>query len=1392
MSSLLRRLYAAFLVLLIAGCSGGGCSSCAGGAITPIRGGFPVTPERRIPRAMQVRLTDQGLRSVEAIAPDLFGSLLGSGIDIPESEISCPGWGTLTVCSGGGCQVRVSIAPRDGLRLGFVSPDQINARIRLVVESVGPRHIPLSGGFSLCAAANGRLEVNTRNGSRDYIGLQTNIAVRPDSHAQRRDYFRADLVSSTGSGGVVQETPGEEIENSDLHHSGGVFSWLIDQFRGTLINQIRGQLTSALGPIQDALAHSSMPDPPGCPTGTRVDGTKCRYSDNSLVPMLLGTDGEGNLGALLASVTPGARGNASYVIAAGDHVHGAQIQNAGMTVNVFGAVVSGQHNSCVPMMPPPAMPTIPEWTNLRQNTIPGTTTTIDLGIGVAEDFLNHALWNLWDSGLFCLGITTRMSQQLSTGLFGALPPLASLRNVTFPTRTAPVALVLRPQQPPRITMGHSTNLETDPLMSLEFSRLAIDFYAWSEERYVRFMTVTTDLTMPVNLTQEMAGLRPVLGMPRTRNTAVSNTELLTNANAEQLAGILDGLLGTAIGMFANNLSPISLPAIAVPGAGGMSVGNINIEIPAEGIQGVFEGASRYLGLFANLQYRRAGAMMSTLELDTQAQLERLPFDARVYQFDEQFRLERLPRVRLRLGAVESFGRDLEFSYRVDGMGWSAWSPESTVEVQSPSFMAQGVHVIEARARAAGEPATADREPSRVEFVIDIAAPTARASRDGEQLVIEAEDVGTPVEQLEYNVAFDDQDSDTWVREPRVRIPDGATRYAVRVRDLGGNEVRIEGVLEPRLIRGGPSTDDASGCGCSTPGTGRAGTDALFAALSAAAGAIFLARRRSRRGSAPTHSKRRGPSARTLLFWSVLGLFFTGLGCNCNSAVALDGGQDAAHCENGARYCAAMNRCVAPVTCECMPGFEANGTPSLNEMTCSYDTASCDCQELPPLNAGMAGSHLDMAVGAGEAVWLSAYSTGDTFAQRPYGDLIVGQYNAATMQVRWEHIDGVPSDGEITGAPSGWRGGISTPGPDVGRWNSLRLTSSGQPRVAYWDTTRDKLKFASFDGTNWQTHVVDPNGQTGRYTSLVMLAGDVPAIAYRATAPDPMMPGRILALVRYARANSATPRVASDWTITDVASAPTSCRANDCTGGAVCVRSTGLCAAPSGTCSAACGTGQACIAGSCEDTYTASWIEDYPPGIGLFNSLALDSAQRPQLVYYDRDRGNLMGVSFMDGGTWTTPFIIDGETAGRDVGDRGAWATLAVGSDDIWHIAYVDAYEERVLYTTVRNSARGTDPEVVDDGAGIGERMFEDGRHVVGDSASIAVDATGTVRVVYQDATAGTLRLATRGMMGWSTSAIDSMNHTGYWARIRGAHIATFFRDLSVRGGRIGVRVQSVR
>ena len=133
--------------------------------------------------------------------------------------------------------------------------------------------------------------------------------------------------------------------------------------------------------------------------------------------------------------------------------------------------------------------------------------------------------------------------------------------------------------------------------------------------------------------------------------------------------------------------------------------------------------------------------------------------------------------------------------------------------------------------------------------------------------------------------------------------------------------------------------------------------------------------------------------------------------------------------------------------------------------------------------------------------------------------------------------------------------------------------------------------------------------------------------------------------------------------------------------------------------------QACIGGACTAILPDSFAEDLFPGRGLYTQLARTSTGLA-LVFYDRSEGNLYGASFS--GTWTAPFLIDGY-ARSGGGDSGASASLFVDAMGDWHVAYVDGWDERLMYLPVRNGMAMGQPEVIDDGEGQQEGAERDGQ-----------------------------------------------------------------------------------
>lgn len=69
------------------------------------------------------------------------------------------------------------------------------------------------------------------------------------------------------------------------------------------------------------------------------------------------------------------------------------------------------------------------------------------------------------------------------------------------------------------------------------------------------------------------------------------------------------------------------------------------------------------------------------------------------------------------------------------------------------------------------------------------------------------------------------------------------------------------------------------------------------------------------------------------------------------------------------------------------------------------------------------------------------------------------------------------------------------GIQVGNFASMTLDSQGRPGVAYYDANQADLKYAHFNGANWDVQTVESTKTTGYYPSLKFDNSDNPVIAY---------------------------------------------------------------------------------------------------------------------------------------------------------------------------------------------------------------------------------------------------------------------------------------------------------
>ena len=407
--------------------------------------------------------------------------------------------------------------------------------------------------------------------------------------------------------------------------------------------------------------------------------------------------------------------------------------------------------------------------------------------------------------------------------------------------------------------------------------------------------------------------------------------------------------------------------------------------------------------------------------------------------------------------------------------------------------------------------------------------------------------------------------------------------------------------------------------------------------------------------------------------------------------------------------------------------------------------------------GILATHLDLAAAADGRMVVSGYAPGIP-TDTDYGDLVVGVWNGESQSVAWDIVDGAPGAPYLADDTMPWRGGETDEGDDVGTYSAI-ATDGTEFVVLYHDASNDALKAAvGTPGGTWSTYVVDDEGQVaGLHTDLIHTPSGYVAVS-TSLLPPASLPGRPTSRISVYTANDG-PSDASAWSRADVVESSVPCRAAWCPEGSACSVE-GECIMRTEDCSEDCGTGSLCLAGTCQDIVSSRFVEDYPPVYGLY----LDVETTPSglgLVFYDRPAGELVGVAF-DGSSWGAPFVIDGASVGGS--DAGFSASLVVDSAGVWHVAYVDGAAETLRYARVEGGtvmSRAT----VDDGYGTAANPNRDGKHLVGDDASIALGAPGEIRIAYQDATAGALRFASNsGGSDWTVRTVDDRGFAGFFTR----------------------------
>jgi hypothetical protein len=1349
-----RHVFAVLFFLIVASCSGGGCSGCGGcGGTTPLPGGFP--KDNAIDNAASVRVSRPGLDFLQSNLPAIASQVAGAtggklNIDIPYSDLGTSNV-VQTTCVAGSCLLKVDIHPelcpggpdptanppkceaqvgigQSTFRIDAVTPHNVDvtASIPLVLDNT-PIKAAISGdvayvGFgpitltlNVAYGSNGSCNGATPIVSPKALPVDVSIPLVAETIAPRTGYTKVDVdnaaVNLSAISGDIQICAdcGSLATNAcnAVLNAAVIKNALVNQLTSGLNSQVKSLLKSQLCTKPNAAVN------PPCPDGSQPDSgnSKCVYTSNpnTCVPMLLGTDAHIDLSGFLKSISPGTAGGLDFVLASGGDMKpfpntaGAAPTTNGITLGMVGGMLPQPPSNCVPQ----ATVNLPTGIPIPDELAPTTAdpaTAPHLGIALAGRYLDYSFTSVYNSGLLCLGVSTEQVDMLKSGLLSLLIP--SIKDLTFEQSDAAAAIATRPQAPPIVKIGGGTDVNADPLLLITLPKFAIDFYIWSYDRFVRAFTFQADVTIPVNLqtgkdpaTNPNGGILPALGDMKVDNGSVTNSDLILDDPA-LVSAALSGLLGSVSKqLVGGGFSPIDLSS---------SLKSLGLDMSVDKITKLTKGTDDFVGIFATL----SKATAATAEADTTATLlsKKVPVD---HMQLATLSRDALPELDLAVDSPLDDGtRAVEYTWWIDRGTHAAWKTGKSLVIKDDQLLLQGKHVLHVAARVVGQPESEDATPAEVPFTIDALAPFVTVAKDGKAAKITAWDLVSDKTALLGRYRVGDGAMTDWMPIAQMATVDvgSAATMDVEVKDEEGNvrqvhQDLIRGRADPTL------TATGSGCGCSTPG--RTPADDKNGALAIAlvlGGLAYVVIRRRTNGRGPARH-----AHAVLALGAITAVAATSQGCAC--------------------------------------GSEGGGNTG-----CGSD---CNQECKPPLAQGMPGSYTSLAKAKDGSIWIAGYNDalleeGDSTL---FGDLVVGKYDLGKQAVAWKTVDGLPqrADGTCADSPyDSWRNGETDSGDDVGLWTSIAISSEGPPMVSYYDATNKRLKFAIEDG-GWKTFVLkEQNGaDIGRYSKMI-IAGDKPVVAFLQI--EPGNGGKTRAKVVVARATTTKPHGPGDFKFEDAAvEEDNPCTPNGCGAGQQCLKAQGICADTTSGCTPAdCGTGKVCatVDGKAQCETLANPIQTYPNVFGDYISLA-SGPQGLGIALYDRVRGNLVGLA-ESGGAWNR-FILDGESGNRadntaiDTGDVGVAASLVIDNAGLWHVSYVSGIDETLRYLTAQDGKPGN-PEIVDDGSSVDGRPFPDGKHVVGDDSALRVDGD-IVTIYYQDATVGALRRAS-GVTNGSTHKWD--------------------------------------
>ncbi|MCE5324382.1 Ig-like domain-containing protein [bacterium] len=288
--------------------------------------------------------------------------------------------------------------------------------------------------------------------------------------------------------------------------------------------------------------------------------------------------------------------------------------------------------------------------------------------------------------------------------------------------------------------------------------------------------------------------------------------------------------------------------------------------------------------------------------------------------------------------------------------------------------------------------------------------------------------------------------------------------------------------------------------------------------------------------------------------------------------------------------------------------------------------------------------------------------------------------------------------------------------NVGSYTSLALDSDGNPHIAYYDVTNTDLKYIYLRNGVWKSGIVDGSSgasdRVGTYCSLALDINGRPRIAYYDETNHDLL---------YAQGSAVNDPT---WTIQTV----------DSVGdvGKYCSLALDSAGKPRisyyDTTNTALKYAEGTLATS--PSFTITTVES-ANDVGQYSSLALDSGGFPRIAYYDVTNGDLRYAqgSAAVSPTWTIGTV-------DTTNSVGTYCSLVLDSDDKPVIGYYDSIDGN-LKIAEGDSSEGPawSVSILDDGQAEAETDTND----VGRYVSLVLDENDNPHLSYQDVTNNSLK-----------------------------------------------------